>query len=186
MVYDTMDDLEDNIKPCSRCGKPTSFERKSDADPHEGSVCDRCDRCVDCIDWSATEKLLVEDQICIDCAKETRVFYHGTFISNIQSILENGLIPSSDASTAIWPELKEFGYVYLSHSIREARAWPTYAVKCGLESVEYITDPKPAVIRVDASALNASNISEDPITKKDVRYRGVIPACALSLVQLDE
>jgi hypothetical protein len=61
----------ENIIPCTHCGKPTSFERDNETQPHEGEVCPICDEwvCVDCVDWVATEERNDEWIVCKECVE---------------------------------------------------------------------------------------------------------------------
>lgn len=109
--------------------------------------------------------------------------YHGTFRSNAQSILERGLVPSSCPDEAIWPELYDYGYIFLSKTPRESKAWPVAAVREGLESVDYIRDKKPVVFQIDTSKIDMRKLSQDPITLKDLRYSDTIYPDALKLLK---
>lgn len=73
--------------------------------------------------------------------------------------------------------------VYLSKTAKGAGIWPRYAVKEGLESIEYITNTRPVVFRITTSYLDPKKLSKDPITQKDIRYKGVIPPIALKLLK---
>jgi len=59
-----------NIILCTHCGKPTSFERMKEEEPHEGEVCDICDDwiCWDCMDWGKS-CMNGHDVVCKECAK---------------------------------------------------------------------------------------------------------------------
>jgi len=109
--------------------------------------------------------------------KPPKKLYHGTFKSNYNEILGEGLIPSE--REGIWSEQTEYGYVFLSDSISGAKAYPVGAYCEQLESVEYIIDPAPIVFEIDTCILDLKKFSKDPITKEDWRYRGSIPPKAI-------
>jgi hypothetical protein len=92
-----------------------------------------------------------------------------------------GLRPSDSSRGSIWPET-DVGYIYLTDSFERAVRWPKYAVKEGLESIEYIDDTKPVVLRIDTTGLDRRYFSADHIMRDDWRYKGIIPPEMINIV----
>ena len=63
--------MPENIKTCSHCGAPTSFERHDPLkEPNEGECCIKCGDwvCHDCIDWAYMARINAVDPTCKKCS----------------------------------------------------------------------------------------------------------------------
>ena len=63
---------DENIRTCTKCGAVTSHERRDTSLPLEGDNCDLCGEwiCVDCTAYTYMAVEKIESPVCIHCADE--------------------------------------------------------------------------------------------------------------------
>ena len=125
------------------------------------------------------------------------IFYHGTTLKNVQSILDKGLVIGASASNH---DLSDSSLIYITNSLDAAKAWARQASDGKSGGVVFSIDSKfinPEFLSYDRNAIIADNMFDDlgdddidqyinpdfnNLYYRDFTYSKNIPVEALKLV----